>query len=86
MAKIAKQKGKPYCVGFAAESDRLGLNTKEKRVHKGIPMIVGNIGPSTFGSEMNSVLIVDASTSKSIGPASKLEIARQLIALVSKRL
>jgi len=86
MAKIAKQKGKPYCVGFAAESDRLGLNTKEKRVRKGIPMIVGNIGPSTFGSEMNSVLIVDASTSKSIGPASKLEIARQLIALVSKRL
>ena len=86
MAKIAKRKSKPYCVGFAAETDRLGKHCKEKRVRKGIPMIVGNIGPATFGLDTNEILVVDEKGSKNLGHANKLDLARRLIAIVANRI
>ena len=86
MAKIAKRKSKPYCVGFAAETDHLGKHCKEKRVRKGIPMIVGNIGPTTFGLDTNEILVVDEKGSKNLGRASKLDLARRLITIVATRI
>ena len=86
MAKLAKRTSRPYCVGFAAETDRLGKHSKEKRMRKGIPMIVGNIGPATFGLDTNEILVVDDQGSQNLGRASKLELARKLITIVSSRL
>ena len=89
VAKVVKTKnGKPYpyCVGFAAESADLEAHATEKRQRKGIPMIVGNIGPDTFGSDLNQLLVVDESGSKKIAKAEKLQLARQLITLVAKKI
>ena len=86
MAKLAKRKSKPYCVGFAAETDRLGKHTKEKRIKKGIPMIVGNIGPATFGLDTNQIIVVDEKGIKNLGQGNKLELARKLVAQVAARL
>lgn len=86
MAKLARRTSRPYCVGFAAETDRLGKHSKEKRMRKGIPMIVGNIGPATFGLDTNEILVVDEKGNQNLGRASKLELARKLIAIVSSRL
>jgi phosphopantothenoylcysteine decarboxylase/phosphopantothenate--cysteine ligase len=86
MAKLAKRKSKPYCVGFAAETDRLGKHAKEKRIKKGIPMIVGNIGPATFGLDTNQIIVVDEKGIKNLGKGNKLELARKLIAQVAARL
>lgn len=89
VAKAVKTKsGKayPYCVGFAAESNDLEKHADEKRKRKGIPMIVGNIGPDTFGSDLNQLIVIDASGSKKIAKAEKLQLARQLIQLVAKKI
>jgi phosphopantothenoylcysteine decarboxylase/phosphopantothenate--cysteine ligase len=89
MAKTVKTKdGKPYpyCVGFAAESTDLETHASEKRKRKGIPMVVGNIGPETFGSDLNQLLVVEESGSKKIAKAEKLQLARQLIQLVAKKI
>ena len=89
VAKSAKTKGGkpyPYCVGFAAESNDLEKHADEKRKRKGIPMIVGNIGPDTFGSDLNQLIVIDASGSKKIAKAEKLQLARQLIQLVAKKI
>ena len=89
VAKTVKTKsGKPspYCVGFAAESTDLEKHADEKLKRKGIPMIVGNIGPDTFGSDFNELLVIDASGSKKIAKAEKLHLARQLIQLVAKKI
>ena len=89
VAKTAKNKGGktfPYCVGFAAESSDLEKHADEKRKRKGIPMIVGNIGPDTFGSDLNQLLVIDDSGSKKLANAEKLQLARQLIALVAKKI
>ena len=89
VAKSVKTKGGkpyPYCVGFAAESTDLEKHADEKRKRKGIPMIVGNIGPDTFGSDLNQLIVIDASGSKKIAKAEKLQLARQLIQLVAKKI
>ncbi len=89
IAKSVKTKdGKPYpyCIGFAAESNDLEKHADEKRKRKGIPMIVGNIGPDTFGSDLNQLIVIDASGSKKIAKAEKLQLARQLIQLVAKKI
>jgi phosphopantothenoylcysteine decarboxylase/phosphopantothenate--cysteine ligase len=89
IAKAVKTKaGKPYpfCVGFAAESTNLEAHAKEKLQRKGIPMIVGNIGPDTFGSDLNQLLVIDAQGSKKLAKAEKLQLARQLIQLVAKKI
>ena len=89
IAKSVKTKsGKPYpyCIGFAAESNDLEKHADEKRKRKGIPMIVGNIGPDTFGSDLNQLVVIDASGSKKIAKAEKLHLARQLIQLVAKKI
>ena len=49
-------------------------------------MIVGNLGPDTFGSDLNQLLIIDESGSKKIAKAEKLTLARQLIQLVAKKI
>ena len=89
VAKSVKTKGGkpyPYCVGFAAESTDLEKHADEKRKRKGIPMIVGNIGTETFDSDLNQLVIIDASGSKKIAKAEKLHLARQLIGLVAKKI
>jgi phosphopantothenoylcysteine decarboxylase/phosphopantothenate--cysteine ligase len=89
VAKLVKTKGGkpyPYCVGFAAESTDLEKHADEKRKRKGIPMIVGNIGPDTFGSDINQLIVIDASGSKKIAKAEKLQLARQLVQLVAKKI
>jgi len=84
--KTKSGKSHPYCVGFAAESTNLTKYAEEKRKRKGIPMIVGNIGPDTFGSNLNQLLIIDESSRKKLAKAEKLSLARQLIQLVAKKL
>ena len=89
VAKTVKTKGGkpyPYCVGFAAESTNLEAHADEKRQRKGIPMIVGNIGPDTFGSDLNELIVMDAQGSKKIAKAEKLQLARQLIQLLAKKI
>jgi len=49
-------------------------------------MVVGNIGPETFGSDLNQLLVVEESGSKKIAKAEKLQLARQLIQLVAKKI
>lgn len=78
--------GKLYCVGFAAESENLEANAKAKRERKGVPLLVGNIGPSTFGQDDNALLLVDASGARSLARAPKLTLARALVSEIAQRL
>ena len=77
--------GKLFCVGFAAESHDLVNNAQAKRVRKGIPLLVGNIGPLTFGQDDNEMLLVDEQGVQPLPRASKLVLARQLIAEIARR-
>ncbi len=80
------QAGELFCVGFAAESQDLLANARAKRERKGVPLLVGNIGPATFGQDDNALLLVDADGAHEIPRASKRELARQLIADIARRM
>jgi len=75
-----------YCVGFAAESQDLLANAQAKRERKGVPLLVGNIGPDTFGQDDNALLLIDEQGSTELPRASKLVLARQLVAEIASRL
>jgi phosphopantothenoylcysteine decarboxylase/phosphopantothenate--cysteine ligase len=78
--------GALFCVGFAAESHDLVKHAKAKRERKGIPLLVGNIGPLTFGQDDNQMLLVDAKGAQELPRASKTDCARQLVAEIARRL
>ena len=72
-------------MGFAAESHDLLKHAQEKRVRKGVPLLVGNIGPDTFGHDHNRLLLVDAQGSMELPEASKLTLARELVSEMARR-
>ncbi|MFG6414051.1 bifunctional phosphopantothenoylcysteine decarboxylase/phosphopantothenate--cysteine ligase CoaBC [Roseateles sp. DC23W] len=86
LAAVAKLPQPPYCVGFAAESEKLAEHAEAKRRRKGIPLIVANLGPATFGRDDNALLLIDEQGQRELPRADKLSLARELIAELSKRL
>jgi phosphopantothenoylcysteine decarboxylase / phosphopantothenate---cysteine ligase len=78
--------GSLYCIGFAAESENLEAHAKAKRERKNVPLLVGNIGPATFGMDDNALLLVDANGTKELPRAPKTELARELVIEIAKRL
>ncbi|MES2100254.1 MAG: bifunctional phosphopantothenoylcysteine decarboxylase/phosphopantothenate--cysteine ligase CoaBC [Pseudomonadota bacterium] len=86
LAAVARLPNPPYCVGFAAESHDLLKHAREKLVRKGVPLIVGNLGPATFGQDDNALTLVDANGERELPRADKLTLARQLVAEIASRL
>jgi phosphopantothenoylcysteine decarboxylase/phosphopantothenate--cysteine ligase len=86
LAAVARLPDRPYCVGFAAESHDLARHAREKRLRKNVPLIVGNIGPDTFGRDDNTLLLVDEQGERELPSASKLQLARALVAEIAARL
>ncbi|NBS76739.1 MAG: phosphopantothenate synthase, partial [Betaproteobacteria bacterium] len=80
------QAGDLYCVGFAAETHYLQAQAQAKRVRKGVPLMVGNLGPATFGQDDNALLVIDEQGTLELPRASKLTLARQLMAAIASRI
>jgi phosphopantothenoylcysteine decarboxylase/phosphopantothenate--cysteine ligase len=77
---------RPWCVGFAAESEDVERHARAKLERKGVPLVVGNLGPATFGRDHNALLLVEAGRSTELPRADKLTLARQLVAAIAERL
>jgi phosphopantothenoylcysteine decarboxylase/phosphopantothenate--cysteine ligase len=86
LATVAALPNPPYCVGFAAESENLLEYGSIKREKKGIPLLVGNIGPQTFGKDENELVLFDAQGQHALARADKNTLAQQLIAEIARRL
>jgi phosphopantothenoylcysteine decarboxylase/phosphopantothenate--cysteine ligase len=86
LAAVARLPDRPYCVGFAAESHDLLRHAREKLARKNVPLIVGNLGPATFGRDDNALTLVDATGHREFPPADKLTLARMLVAEIAARL
>ena len=82
----AAKEGKLFCVGFAAESHDLHENAQAKRLRKNVPLLIGNIGPDTFGQDHNALLLVDSQGATEMPRAGKLTLARQLIKEIANRI
>ncbi len=86
LASVAALPSRPYCVGFAAESENLLEYGEQKRQKKNIPLLVGNIGHETFGLDENTLVLFDDQGHIELPKADKQQLARQLIANIAPRI
>jgi len=83
LAWVAARKNAPFCVGFAAESEKVAEHATEKRLKKGVPLIAANLAQEALGADENAVTLFDARGRHPLGRGSKLELARKLVAHVA---
>jgi len=86
LADVARLAPRPFCVGFAAESQDLLKHARDKLVRKNVPLMVGNLGPATFGRDDNALVLVDAAGERELPQADKLTLARQLVQEIATRI
>jgi phosphopantothenoylcysteine decarboxylase/phosphopantothenate--cysteine ligase len=51
-----------------------------------VPLVVGNLGPETFGRDDNALILVDEHGHTELPRASKADLARQLVADIARRI
>lgn len=86
LAWVAAQKDAPFCVGFAAESEKVEAHARAKRQKKGVPLIAANLAQSAMGADDNAITLYDARGRHPLGRGPKLEQARKLVAHVAAML
>src|SRR5438270_1558770 len=78
LAYVAGMKDGPFCVGFAAESEKLAQHAKEKRAKKNLPLLAANLAQDALGADTNSIVLYDDRGEHPLGTGAKLELARKL--------
>ncbi len=79
LAWVASQPKPPFCVGFAAESEHLAKNAREKRAKKKIPLLAANLAQDGLGGEENAIVLFDERGEHDLGRGRKIELARKLL-------
>lgn len=82
LAEVAALPGAPFCVGFAAETERLAEHAEAKRLKKRLPLLVGNLAQDTLGQDAAELVLFDGRGQHTLPRAAKLVQARRLISHV----
>jgi phosphopantothenoylcysteine decarboxylase/phosphopantothenate--cysteine ligase len=84
LAYVAALPKPPFCVGFAAESEKLSEYGEEKRKRKKLPLLAANLAQHAIGADENEITLFDDEGAHALPRASKDIAARQLIAHIAK--
>jgi len=79
LAEVAALPNAPFCVGFAAETERLAEHAEAKRLRKKLPLLVGNLAQDTLGQDTAELVLFDNQGQHHLPRADKLTQARALI-------
>ncbi|GAB4120496.1 MAG: bifunctional phosphopantothenoylcysteine decarboxylase/phosphopantothenate--cysteine ligase CoaBC [Sideroxydans sp.] len=79
LAYVAALPRPPFCVGFAAESEKLHEHATAKRKKKNIPLLAANLAQDAIGNDDNELLLFDAAGEHRLPRADKLDLARALL-------
>ena len=79
LAEVAALPDAPFCVGFAAETERLAEHAEAKRLRKKLPLLVGNLAQDTLGQDTAELVLFDDRGQHRLPRANKLVQARALI-------
>jgi phosphopantothenoylcysteine decarboxylase/phosphopantothenate--cysteine ligase len=80
LASVAALPKAPFCVGFAAETEKLLEHAETKRRKKQLPMLVANLAQHTLGANEAELVVLDDKGSHPLPAADKLTQARRLVA------
>lgn len=79
LAEVAALPDAPFCVGFAAETERLAEHAETKRLKKKLPLLVGNLAQDTLGQDSAELVLLDDQGRHPLSRADKLTQARHLV-------
>ena len=85
LATVAAKPERPYVVGFAAETEAVEQNARTKLMKKNLDMIAANeVGhDKAFDCEDNQLIVLGRNARHELPRASKLALARGLVALIA---
>ncbi len=88
LATVAAGAHRPFVVGFAAETEHVEQNARTKLLRKNLDLIAANeVGDDkVFDKDDNALLLLWRGGRIELPPASKRELARQLIEVINERL
>jgi phosphopantothenoylcysteine decarboxylase/phosphopantothenate--cysteine ligase len=83
---VAGTEPRPFCVGFAAETDDLEKNAQKKRLRKGVDLIAANqVGDGQgFDSDDNALLLIWEGGKTQLKRDSKTRLAMRLIEHIAR--
>ncbi len=79
LANVASRANPPFCVGFAAESERLDEFAEAKRRRKNLPLLAANLAQTSIGTETSELVLFDDHGRHVLPHAPKSEQARLLV-------
>lgn len=79
LASVAALTKAPFCVGFAAETEKLLEHAEAKRRKKQLPMLVANLAQHTLGADEAELVVLDDQGSHPLPAADKLTQARRIV-------
>lgn len=77
---------RPYCVGFAAETENLLAFAEAKRVRKAVPLLVANLAQVAMDKDDTELLLVHEQSHEQWAPQSKQEAAQHLVQYIARQL
>lgn len=86
LASIASLPNPPFCVGFAAESERVLEYARVKRIRKNIPMLIANQISQSMGKTTNQITIIDDENEISFPETDKRQAADNIVQHLAARL
>jgi phosphopantothenoylcysteine decarboxylase / phosphopantothenate---cysteine ligase len=86
LATVAARPNRPFVVGFAAETESVEQHARGKLLKKNLDMIAANeVGhDKAFDCEDNQLLVLWRAGRRELAKASKVTLARQLMALIAE--
>jgi phosphopantothenoylcysteine decarboxylase/phosphopantothenate--cysteine ligase len=85
LADVARMENGPWCVGFAAETQKLAEHAEAKRQRKRIPLLVGNLAQNVMDADDTELVLFDDAGMHPLPAAPKLVAARRLIQEIAAR-
>ncbi|NEN76375.1 bifunctional phosphopantothenoylcysteine decarboxylase/phosphopantothenate--cysteine ligase CoaBC [Pelistega sp. NLN82] len=85
LAEVAHLDKSPWCVGFAAETENLNQYAQEKRLRKGVPLLVGNLAQQVMEADTTTMVLFDDKGEEQLPTLPKDEAAQRLIEAIAKR-
>ena len=84
ISRVATLSSAPVVIGFAAETENIEANAKEKLQSKGLDLVFANLAAETFNSNDASVIALSRQSQQTLGPGSKRSIARLMLDLIAE--
>jgi phosphopantothenoylcysteine decarboxylase/phosphopantothenate--cysteine ligase len=86
ISRVAALDRRPFVAGFAAETRNVEEYGREKMQRKGLDLLFANHATDTFHADSIRATAIWQESSRTLGPASKTAVARDMLTLIRERL